>query len=197
MDFRFKLEALTKKILPDNVYQKIKKSLHIPTKGRREANRWLRKRCGDIQGTILSIGSGDDQDGEGFRYRDYFVSANSYTTSEVEKHPETDLVIDARNMPEIGPESYDGIFCCGVLEHVDEYQKAFSEITRILKTGGILMLSVPFRYPPHMEPYDYWRFTEHGIRHMLKDSYEILDFLANDNTIDNFPAAYWVKAKKI
>ena len=196
MDFRFKLEAVAKKILPAPIYGLIKQWIHLPTKGRREANRWLQIHCRDIGGAVLSIGSAEDADGEGRHYRDYFVKAESYTTSEIEEYPVADLVIDARNMPEIESASYDCVFCCGVLEHVDEYQKAFGEITRILKCGGILLLGVPFRQAPHMEPHDYWRFTEYGVRFLLRENYEILEFLANDNTVHNYPSAYWVKAKK-
>jgi len=48
-----------------------------------DSNRWLQIHCKDVVGAILSIGSGDDSDGEGRKYRDYFPGATSYTTSEV------------------------------------------------------------------------------------------------------------------
>jgi SAM-dependent methyltransferase len=196
MDLRFKLEAIAKKTLPAPAYNKLKSMLHIPTKGRKEANQWLQKHCKEVCGKVLSIGSGDDSDSQGKQYRDYFMKADSYTTSEVDDHPAADLVIDARDMPEIKSESYDCIFCGGVLEHVDEHRKALNEITRVLKIDGILLLGVPFRQAPHMVPHDYWRFAEYGLRFLLRDNYEILEFLANDNTVHDYPSAYWVKAKK-
>ena len=196
MDMMIKVDAAAKRLLPGSIYQKLKTAIHMSSKSRREANQWLRENCADIQGSVLSIGSAEDGDGEGGRYRDYFVRVDSYTTSEVMEHPDADLLLDVRNMPEVGDDSYDCIFCSGVLEHVDEHRKAVDEMTRVLKPGGILLLGVPFRQATHMEPFDFWRFTEYGIRFLLKDSFEILNLQGIDNTIHNFPAAYWTKARK-
>lgn len=166
------------------------------TASRRESNRWLRLHAGDITGKVLSIGSGDDKDKEGGGYRNYFRNASSYTTSEIEPMPGCDLVLDVRSMPEIPDGAYDCVFCSGVLEHVDDWRKALQEITRVLKPGGTLLLGLPFRQPIHFSPRDYWRFTEHGIREMLRRDYEILALSPMDEPVPDFPAAYWVKAKK-
>jgi ubiquinone/menaquinone biosynthesis C-methylase UbiE len=145
----------------------------------------------------LSIGSGNDFDEEGDYYRNYFPMASSYTTSEVSEEFNCDLVLDVRSMPEIEDESYDCIFCSGVLEHTDDFQAGFDEMTRILKTSGILLLGLPFRYPIHMGEQDFWRFTVYGIKHLLKHSYEIIDMVPIDAKRGmEFPATYWVKAKK-
>ncbi|MBN1865297.1 MAG: class I SAM-dependent methyltransferase [Victivallales bacterium] len=153
--------------------------------------------CKHICGEVLSIGSSDDSDGQGDYYRNYFTSASSYTTSDVYKECKSDLILDVRSMPEIKDESYDCIFCSGVLEHVDDYQSAFFEITRILKSHGILLIGFPFRQAIHMSPDDFWRFTEYGIKYLLKDSYDIIEITAIDSKRKmEFPATYWVKARK-
>ena len=172
------------------------KPLPGPSRLRVDSNRWLHTQCKDVVGTILSIGSGDDSDGEGRKYRDYFPGATSYTTSEVVPMEGCDLVIDVRSMPEMTSSSYDCIYCSGVLEHVDEFRKGFDEITRILKPGGILLLGLPFRQAIHMAPQDFWRFTEYGIRYLLKDSYEILAMAEIGTEIQGFPGTYWIKARK-
>jgi SAM-dependent methyltransferase len=41
------------------------------------------------------------------------------------------------------PESFDAIVCCDVLEHVDNDRDCLSEIARILRPGGVLILTVP------------------------------------------------------
>jgi SAM-dependent methyltransferase len=150
----------------------------------------------DIQGGVLSIGSQQDGDREGGRYRDYFARAHSYTTSEVTAEAGADLVLDVRRMPEIADESYDCIFCSGVLEHVDDYQAALSEMTRVLRRGGTLLLGVPFRQAIHNAPLDYWRFTDGAIRFLLKDRYDVLVLDPIETSVPNFPASYWAKARK-
>jgi hypothetical protein len=41
-----------------------------------------------------------------------------------------------------------------------------------------------------------WRFTAHGLRHLLEPDYEIQALDAIDPSVPNFPASYWVEARK-
>jgi ubiquinone/menaquinone biosynthesis C-methylase UbiE len=100
-------------------------------------------------------------------------------------------------MPEIKDASYDCVFCSGVLEHVDDFRKGFDEITRVLKPGGVLLLGLPFRQAIHLAPHDYWRFTEYGIKFMLKDSYEVVAMKEIGTEEPGFPGSYWFRARKV
>ncbi len=168
-----------------------------PSRGRRLSNAWLREHAADVEGHVLSIGSGHDRDKEGGRYRDYFARAASYTTSEVSADFGCDLMLDVRAMPELAEAAFDGIYCSGVLEHVDDFRAGLAEITRILRPGGVLLLGLPFRQAIHGAPHDYWRFTEHGIRWLLGADYEILRIDAIEESTPGFPVAYWAKARKL
>ena len=64
--------------------------------------------------------------------------------------------------------TYDSIFCTQVLQHLPEPQQALNEIARLLKPGGRAVIAVPHLVWLHNEPHDYYRFTCHGLRHMLK-----------------------------
>lgn len=173
------------------------KILRTISTARKESNIWLRSQALSINGKVLSLGSGNDDDGEGNKYKNYFENCLSYTTSEITSEFNCDLVLDVRAMPDIKDDFFDCIFCSGVLEHIDDYQKALQEIYRILRTGGILLLGLPFRQAIHLPPNDYWRFSEFGIQYILNGKYKILDLVGVDNTIIDFPVAYWVKAEKL
>jgi SAM-dependent methyltransferase len=54
-----------------------------------------------------------------------------------------------------------------VLEHVPEPERALAEAVRVLRTGGRLILTVPGVWPTHEAPYDFWRFTRHGVLRLL------------------------------
>lgn len=51
------------------------------------------------------------------------------------------LRCDLKDIPLVD-EVFDIVFCVGVLHHIDDYEKAFSEFLRILKKGGKLILWV-------------------------------------------------------
>jgi len=70
---------------------------------------------------------------------------------------------DIQAMTSIPDAAYDSAICLEVLEHVPNPFKAAAEIQRILKPGGILIVSVPHLSRLHEEPYDFFRFTRHGL----------------------------------
>ena len=59
---------------------------------------------------------------------------------------------------------FDGIVCWSVLEHVPYPQKAIEEMRRVLKPGGLIWIQLPFNFPYHEAPKDYWRVTPDGLR---------------------------------
>jgi SAM-dependent methyltransferase len=70
-------------------------------------------------------------------------------------------------MSEVPSDRYDTILCSEVLEHVPRPDDTLSELHRVLRPEGNLILSVPFLSRLHEEPYDYFRFTEHGLKTLL------------------------------
>lgn len=161
--------------------------------GRAQSNAILREWCRNITGTVLSIGSSSDQDGAGASYRDYFTSADYYYTSEPTAG-RGDLVLDVRSMPSLVDASVDAVFCNGVLEHVDDCHAAVGECWRILKLGGTFIVGVPFAQPVHRAPQDFWRFTEFGLRYLLRAFY-IQDLRAIGDDPKG-PSAYLARARK-
>jgi SAM-dependent methyltransferase len=65
--------------------------------------------------------------------------------------------------------SFETVLCTEVLEHVEKPQQVLHEIARVLRSGGHLILTTPFYWPLHEEPYDFFRYTTHGLRHLLED----------------------------
>lgn len=80
-----------------------------------------------------------------------------------------DVFASADNIP-FADDTFHTVLCTNVLEHVSNMEKAFSEISRILKKGGYLIISIPFLYPVHESPYDFYRYTVYGIRHQLEQN---------------------------
>ncbi len=64
--------------------------------------------------------------------------------------------------------SFDTILVTDVLEHLPNPELIFGELSRLLRPGGKLILSVPFLYPIHEAPHDYYRFTRFMLRQLCE-----------------------------
>ncbi len=56
---------------------------------------------------------------------------------------------------------FDAVICSELLEHVPCPPVVMSEIFRILRKGGTLLICVPFLTRIHGDPYDYGRYTDY------------------------------------
>jgi SAM-dependent methyltransferase len=79
-----------------------------------------------------------------------------------------DIIADITNLPQ-KDNSVDCIICDQVLEHVPEYDKAVSEIKRILAPGGYCYIGTPFVFPFHASPSDFQRWTHAGMKKLFKE----------------------------
>src|SRR5690554_3427244 len=113
-------------------------------------------------GRVLEIGSGKPVNGK------YPYSAADLFDCEVVRsdidpvfgHPVVDVMSDDLS-------GFDAILCANVLEHVPDPQAAVDNMRKGLPDGGRVFAVVPFAYPLHDEPGDYWRFTEHALRRLF------------------------------
>lgn len=75
---------------------------------------------------------------------------------------------DAHKIPL--PDNYfEGVILQAILEHVLEPRQVVSEVSRVLKKGGIVYAETPFLQHVHEGAYDFTRFTESGHRYLFKD----------------------------
>lgn len=73
---------------------------------------------------------------------------------------------DGQRIPEKDG-TFDGVLSTQVLEHVVNPETYLLEAFRVLKPGGHLILSAPFVYQEHEQPYDFYRFSSFQIIKLL------------------------------
>lgn len=142
--------------------------VHMVTRTRKFYYRRLRELAPSAKGKrVLEIGSGKQVKG-----KEAYSAVHIFT--DVAEFRQTDLnpefgheTLDITNMDIQG--AYDLILCLNVLEHIYDYQTAIANLHAALADGGRLVVAVPFAFPLHDEPHDYYRYTEFALRRMLSD----------------------------
>jgi SAM-dependent methyltransferase len=92
-----------------------------------------------------------------------------YVTADWESSPhavEVDIRASLEALP-VPDESFDAVLNTQVLEHVQDPAAILSELRRVLVPGGRLWLTAPLVWELHEEPFDYFRYTRHGLFHLV------------------------------
>lgn len=105
------------------------------------------------------------------RYCDEYISVDNLSSEYQFDNDDfkPDIVSDILSMP-FKDREFDTAICTEVLEHVENPFLLFKEISRILKSGGHLILSSGWAAPYHKEPKDYWRFSKDAYKILCKES---------------------------
>ncbi|MBU1159561.1 class I SAM-dependent methyltransferase [Patescibacteria group bacterium] len=120
---------------------------------------------------ILDAGGGKPFQKQLSKYRGLFRDSE-YIVLDKNASPEKGVIAgDIQQMP-FPDGDFDAFICKSVLEHIENPQKAVSELCRVLKRGGNGLIYVPFIFPYHAEKgvyKDYWRFSEDGVRYLFRE----------------------------
>lgn len=80
--------------------------------------------------------------------------------ADIEPKHNPDIVLDVMDMKNVASDSIDIILATELFEHVAKPETGLKECLRVLKKGGLLILSVPFLYRVHADPFDFQRWTD-------------------------------------
>lgn len=129
---------------------------------RKLLDRLLFENSSIYKGTVLDIGGRD----RGI-YKSPKDKVTRWITADIVKDRNPDIVLDVCDMKTIDNDSIDVINALELFEHVEDPIRGLSECTRVLKSGGVLVLSIPFLFPIHGDPNDYQRWTATKIEREL------------------------------
>lgn len=134
---------------------------------RRGLYRGLAEFLPGLRGRVLDVGCGRKP------YR-HLVPAEAYVGLELDT-PElrglgaADLFYAGGIFP-VPDASFDAVICSQVLEHIFTPADFLGEIRRVLRPGGSLLLTTPFVWDEHSQPFDFGRYASFGLAHLLRNA---------------------------
>jgi SAM-dependent methyltransferase len=126
----------------------------------RAISRWVRAGA-----SVLDVGCGEQPlrpmvERAGGQYTGVDVAQNLAGT--------VDVVADITDIP-LPDDSFDVVLCTEVLEHVADTSAALTQLARLCRPGGVVIVTSPFMYPLHEEPHDFVRLTPHVFRRWAQE----------------------------
>lgn len=129
--------------------------------------------AGLVCGRVLDVGCGQKPYEKLFNSSEYI--GLELDTPNNRSNKRADYFYDGHNFS-FENSSFDTVIINQVLEHVFNPDEFMRQVNRILRPQGGLLLTIPFIWDEHEQPYDYARYSSFGIRHLLeKHGFKIIE----------------------
>jgi SAM-dependent methyltransferase len=130
------------------------------------SDRFLEQYAPLYQGVLYDLGAGESP------YKEFFLShADNYTavdwSGSIHK-TKSDIEADLNEPLPIESEVADTVVSLSVLEHLREPQEMLNEAFRILRSGGAIIVQVPWQWWIHEAPHDFFRYTPYALEHLFE-----------------------------
>lgn len=135
--------------------------------------KYLFEYAGSLKGRLLDVGCGTSP------HRSLFASASQYIgldrpsapyaaySQNSERKQAINVIGSAYEIP-FRSSCFDAVLAFQVLEHMAEPLAFLIESKRVLRNGGEILLTFPLINPVHEAPYDFFRYTHYGLRHLCE-----------------------------
>jgi SAM-dependent methyltransferase len=123
-----------------------------------------------VTGRVIDIGCGSKPYISLFeKFYSEYIGVDIENEGHTHENEDIDVYYDGNHIP-FDSNIFDTAVCFEVLEHVFNPRDFLKELNRVIRPGGILILTVPFVWDEHEQPNDYGRYSSFGLRHLLESS---------------------------
>lgn len=136
-----------------------------------------------LNGNLLDVGCGTKP------YQTICDNVSEYIGLEIDdegnrQHKFADVFYDGKTIP-FDDKTFDSILSNQVFEHVFNPNEFLKEINRVTKMEGVFLMTVPFVWDEHEQPYDYARYSSFGLKYILgENGFEVIEHRKSNNGLE-------------
>jgi SAM-dependent methyltransferase len=120
----------------------------------------------DCPAPVYEFGSYQVEGQEGYANLRGMFAGKTFVGCDMRAGPGVDRIEDVSAIS-LPSNSAGTVLCIETFEHVFEVRRAFDEVFRILKPGGLFLITTPLNFRIHAYPDDYWRLTPSCLKRMM------------------------------
>ncbi len=164
----------------------------VGTKNAATRDAWVAQALSELPAGVrlLDAGAGECQYKKHCGHLEYVAQDNAIYDGKGDSGLQTgswdfsqiDIVCDITNIPEPDA-SFDAVLCTEVLEHLPDPVRALDEMARLLRPGGMFIITAPFWSLTHFAPYHYATgFNRYFYEfHLERLGFDIVELSPNGN----------------
>jgi SAM-dependent methyltransferase len=142
---------------------------------RRRLLQTIQRLAPNITGNVLDFGCGTKPYRKLFAHCPDYLGLDYAPSLDAKNNPHVDVFYDGKHIP-FDDQHFDSIVAFEVMEHVFELEATLKELNRVLKPSGHFLLTAPFAWDEHSQPYDFARYTSFAWPHLLaKHGFEVVE----------------------
>lgn len=128
-----------------------------------------------LNGKLLDFGCGSKPYRSLFETSEY-IGLDFHGEGHSHENEQIDVFYDGHSIP--FPSGYfDSVFTSEVFEHVFNLHEIIPEIKRVMKPGGLILVTCPFAIAEHEQPNDYARYSSFALKDIFsKHDFEIMHY---------------------
>ncbi len=135
-----------------------------------------------VTGVVLDFGCGSKPYVALFKSAESYIGVDISSSGHDHSRSLIDVFYDGMNLP-FPNSTFDTVVSFEVFEHVFNLEQVLSEISRVLKPDGHILITTPFCWGEHEQPHDFARYTSFGMKSILERSgFRVLSISKTNNS---------------
>jgi SAM-dependent methyltransferase len=149
----------------------------------------IRQQSSSMKGRLLDFGCGSKPYRQLFTIDEY-IGIDFENEGHTHDDENIDKYYDGKTIP-FEDASFDSVLSTEVFEHVFNLDEVLSELNRVLKMNGKMLITCPFVWIEHEVPYDYARYTKFALEHIFKKHhFKTVSFEKSGNFVTTITQLY-------